>query len=132
MASEKGKQILFSLVQLIILIAWLGTILAILYYDAYDYIIPSIIAFIALNITLGLWVHRFVYPVERKSYRKYLTIQTLFLLVWCPLLFVLITTNRIELISVWIVILVVFYISLGVVSCGAVIKNHSRQKQKKK
>ncbi len=117
---NKKKQILFSLDQFIILIAWLAALFAILYFKAYDFIIPSIAAFIVLNIALGLWVHRFVFPVQNKCYRQYLTIQTIFLLIWCPLLALLLSSGRTELISVWIVILAVFYIGLGIVSGGKV------------
>jgi len=129
MASERGKKILFSLDQLVILIAWVGSILAILHFKAYDFIIPSIIALVALNIALCLWTRRFVFPVKNKRYRKYLTMQTLFLLVWCPLLFVLITTGKAELAPVWIAVLAAFYIVLGIASCGSVIKKYLRQKK---
>ena len=115
---QNGKKVLFSLDQFIILIAWLGALFGILYYKAYEFVIPSIAAFIVLNLALGLWVHKFVFPVQNKKYRQYLTIQTLFLLVWCPLLALILSMDRTDLVSIWIVILAVFYIGLGIVSGG--------------
>ena len=118
---EKRKQLLFSLGQFIILIALLVAIFAILYFKAYEYIVPSIIAFIILNIGIGYWVNKFVYPVQNKSYRQYLTVQTIFLLIWSPLLILILYTQRIDLVSPWIVILVAFYLGLGIVSCRKVL-----------
>ncbi len=127
--SNTRKKILFSIDQFIILIAWLVALFAILYFRAYEFVIPSIVAFIVLNLAIGLWVNRFIFPIQNKSYRKYLTIQTLFLLVWCPLLALILSTNRTDLIPIWTVILVAFYIGLGVVSGVCVLKNRNKQKK---
>jgi hypothetical protein len=115
---KRRKEVLFSLDQFIILVAWLASVFAILYFKAYDFIVPSIAAFIILNVAVGLWVHHFVFPVQSKCYRQYLTIQTIFLLIWCPLLALILSAGRTDLVSVWIVILAVFYIGLGIVSGG--------------
>ena len=123
------KKILFSIDQFIILIAWLGALFAILYFKAYEFVIPSIAAFIALNLAIGLWVNRFIFPIQNKSYRKYLTIQTLFLLVWCPLLALILSMDRTDLIPIWTAILVAFYIGLGVVSGMRILKNRNEQKK---
>lgn len=126
MGTESGKKTLFSIDQFIILIAWLGAVFAILYLKAYEMIIPSIAAFIVLNLALGIWINKTVRPVENKQYRKYLAVQTLFLLVWCPLLWLLLFTGRTDLIPVWIIILVAFYIGVGVVSFRSVFSNRHK------
>ncbi len=123
------KKILFSIDQFIILIAWLGALFAILYFKAYELVIPSIVAFIILNLAIGLWVNRFIFPIQNKSYRKYLTIQTLFLLVWCPPLALILSMDRTDLLPLWTVILVAFYIGLGVVSGMRILKNSNEQKK---
>ncbi len=126
MGTESGKRTLFSIDQFIIFIAWLGAVFAILYLKAYEMIIPSIAAFIVLNIALGVWINKTVRPTENKQYRKYLATQTLFLLVWCPLLWLLLFTGRTDLIPVWIIILVAFYIGIGVVSFRSVFFDHHK------
>ena len=126
MGTESGKKTLFSIDQFIILIAWLGAVFAILYLKAYEMIIPSIAAFIVLNLALGIWINKTVRPTENKQYRKYLAAQTLFLLVWCPLLWLLLFTARTDLVPVWIIILVAFYIGIGVVSFRSVFSNRHK------
>lgn len=126
MGTESGKRTLFSIDQFIILIAWLGADFTILYLKAYEMIIPSIVAFIVLNLALGIWINKTVRPAENKHYRKYFAIQTLFILVWCPLLWLLLFTGRTELIPVWIIILVAFYIGIGVVVFRSVFSGHHR------
>lgn len=121
---KTGKEVLFTIDEFLIMIAWLGSLFAILYFRAYHLIIPSIIAFVILNIAFGLWVNRFMHPIENKSYRQYLTVQTLFLLFWCPLLALILSTERTDLIPVWITILVAFYFGLGIVSGGKMIIRH--------
>ncbi len=120
--SKKGKQLLFSLDEFLIMIAWLGALFAILYFEAYEFIIPSVAAFIILNLALGLWINKFVHPIENKSYRQYLTIQTLFLVVWGPLLALILGTGRNDLIVIWMVILVVFYLGIGIVSLRKMLR----------
>lgn len=129
--SLKGKQLLFSLDEFIIMLAWLVSLFAILYFKAYIFIVPSIIAFIVLNLALGIWVDRFIHPIENKSYRQYLTIQTIFLMIWGPVLIMIITTDRMELISIWAAILIMFYLSIGVVSLRKLIKKGQVEKKEK-
>ncbi len=124
MDSERRKQALFSIDEFIILIAWLGTLLTILYFKTYEFIVPAIVAFVILNLALGVWVNRFVHPIQKRSYRQYLTIQTLFLLVWCPLLMLILIAKRNDLIMVWIAVLVVFYLGIGVISGRQWIRKH--------
>lgn len=128
MGTENGKRTLFSIDQFIILIAWLGAVFAILYLKAYEMIIPSIAAFIILNLALGIWINKTISPAENKHYRKCLVIQTLFLLIWCPLLWILLFTGRTDLIPVWIIILVAFYIWVGVVIFRSIFSGHHRHK----
>ena len=130
MGSENGKKMLFSIDQFIILIAWLGTIFAILYFRAYEMIAPSIAAFIILNLALSIWVNRTVRPAD--NYRKCLVIQTLFLVVWGPLLWILLFTGRADLLPVWIIILVAFYIGIGVISFKGVISGGNCRKESNK
>jgi len=130
--SDRGKQILFSLDEFIIMMAWLGAMFAILYFKAYEFIIPSIVAFVVLNLAIGLWIRHVSYPIEKKSYRQYLTIQTLFLAIWCPLLFIIITAERTDLISVWIAILLVFYFGIGILSGREALKSKKKKKKKRK
>ena len=125
MGNKIGKKNLFSIDQFIILFAWLGAIFAILYYKTYELIIPSIIAFIILNIALGVWINKTVKPAKNSGFRKYLIIQTIFLFIWCPLLWLILWSNRMDLVPIWIIILVAFYIGLGIVSFKSVfIDNH--------
>jgi hypothetical protein len=113
------KQKLFSFDQFLIMFAWLISFFMILYYElSVEYIIVSIVAFIILNIAIGVWVNRFVFPIADKSYRKYLTMQTLFMIVWAPVLFMLMSMDRNDLISIWIIILIIFYFGVGVASGG--------------
>ena len=128
---NKGKQLLFSLDEFIIMLAWLGSLFAILYFEAYVFIVPSIVAFIILNLALGVWVDRFIHPIENKSYRQYLTVQTIFLMIWGPVLVLILSAKRLELISVWIAILVMFYLAIGVVSLRNIIKKEYSGKKKK-
>lgn len=116
MGSETGRRNLFSIDQFIILFVWLGTIFVILYYKTYELVIPSIIAFVILNVALGIWINKTVHPTKKNGFRKYLRIQTLFLFIWCPLLWVILWNDRMELISMWIIILIAFYIGIGLVS----------------
>jgi len=129
--SLKGKQLLFSLDEFIIMLAWLISLFAILYFKAYIFIVPSIIAFIVLNLALGIWVDRFIHPIENKSYRQYLTIQTIFLMIWGPVLVMIITMDRMELISIWAAVLIMFYLSIGVVSLRKIIKKGQVEKKEK-
>ena len=128
---NRGKQLLFSLDEFIIMLAWLGALFAILYFEAYEFIVPSIIAFIILNLALGVWVDRFIHPIENKSYRQYLTVQTIFLMIWGPVLVLILSAKRLELISIWIAILVMFYLAIGVVSLRNIIKKEYSGKKKK-
>ncbi len=114
--SETRKQALFSLDQFIIMIAWLGAIFAILYFETYEFIIPAVVAFLVLNLAILVWVHRFVKPIQNKSYRKYLTAQTLFFVVWGPVLILILSAGRTELVTLWGIILVAFYLGIGVLS----------------
>jgi len=121
--ADRRKQALFSIEQFVVLIAWLVSLFLILYFKAYHFVAPSIVAFFLLNLAIGIWLHRFMKPIESKGYRKYLTLQTVFLIIWCPLLFLVLMTNgngagagRTELLSLWAAILVLFYIGLGIVS----------------
>lgn len=139
MGNEIGKRNLFSIDQFVILIAWLVTIFAIFYFEAYELIIPSIAAFIILNIALGIWIDKTTKPAKDKTIRKYLVIQTIFLFIWCPLLWLILWSNRIDLVPVWIVILVAFYIGIGLVSFKSVLdhkkaktgKKHKKKKKKR-
>ncbi len=116
-ASRKEK--LFSFDQFLIMIAWLISFFMILYYELpVEYIIVSVVAFIVLNIAIGVWVNRFIFPIADKSYRKYLTMQTIFMIVWAPVLFMLMSMDRDDLISIWIIILIIFYFGVGVASGG--------------
>lgn len=126
MGTESGKRTLFSIDQFIILIAWLGTVFAILYLKAYEMIVPSIAAFIVLNLALGIWINKIVRPAENRQYRKYFAIQTLFLLVWCPLLWFLLFTGRTDLVPLWIIILAAFYIGIGVISFRSIFSGHHK------
>lgn len=129
MGTEGGKSFLFSIDQFVLLIAWLAAVFAILFFEAYELIIWSVVAFIALNLAIGVWVHKFVKPVENSSRRRYLIIQTIFLVVWCPLLFVLISANRQDLLNYWIIVIVVFYIGIGIANWSDVIKNRPKKKR---
>ena len=128
--SDFGKKILFSFDEFIIMIAWLVALFAILYFKAYHLIIPSIAAFVVLNLALGMWIDKFIHPIENKSYRQYLTIQTLFLLVWGPLLALIIVSDRMDLIIVWIIILVAFYLGIGIVSLRKMFREYLNTKKK--
>jgi len=117
--SATAKQKMFSFDQFLIMIAWLISFFVILYYKLPSfYIIVSVVAFIILNIAIGVWVNRFIFPIQDKSYRKYLTMQTLFMIVWAPVLFMLMSMNRDDLISIWIIILIMFYFGVGIASGG--------------
>jgi hypothetical protein len=105
MGTENGKKILFSIDQFVIL-----------FFKAYDMIVPSIAALIVINVAFSLWINRNAKPAENRVYRKYLIAQTLFLIVWCPLLWLLLFTARTDLVPVWIVILVAFYLGIGILS----------------
>lgn len=129
--SAKRKQLLFSLDEFIIMLAWLLALFAILYFKAYEFIIPSIIAFILINLALGIWVDRFMHPIENKNYRQYLTMQTIFLMIWGPVLMLIINADRLELISIWIAVLVMFYLAIGIVSLRKIIKKEYTPKKKK-
>ena len=118
---ETGKQVLFSLDQFIIMIAWLCAIFAILYLRAYEFVGPAVAAFLILNLAIWVWVHRFVKPVQNNSYRRYLTAQTLFFIVWGPVLIIILSGNRTELIPLWAIILVAFYLGIGVLSARQMI-----------
>lgn len=126
--SEMGKQALFSLDQFIIMIAWLGAIFTILYLGAYEFIGLAVAAFLILNLAIWIWVHRFVKPIQNKSYRKYLTAQTLFFIVWGPVLILILSGNRTDLITLWAIILVAFYLGIGVLSAKQMI-SLSREKR---
>ena len=131
MSSEIGKKNLFSLDQFIILFAWLGAIFAILYYKAYELVIPSIIAFIILNIAFGIWINKTIKPAQNNRFRKYLIIQTIFLFIWCPLLWLILWSDRMDLIPIWIIILISFYIGIGFVSFKSVFLDHKEKRNKK-
>jgi len=131
MSSKIGKRNLFSIDQFVILFAWLGAIFAILYYKAYELVIPSIIAFIILNIALGMWINKTVKPTKNNRFKKYLIIQTIFLFIWCPLLWIILWGNRIDLVSMWVIILVLFYIGIGLVSFKSVFIDHKEERHKK-
>ena len=131
MGSETGKRNLFSIDQFIILFSWLGAIFAILYFKAYELIIPSIVAFIILNLAFGIWVNKTVKPVKNKRFRKYLAIQTIFLFIWCPLLWLILWSNRIDLVPIWIIIIVAFYIGLGLVSFKSIFLDSKAKSRKK-
>ncbi len=130
MGSENGKRNLFSLDQFIILFAWLGAIFAILYYKVYELVIPSIIAFIILNVALGIWINRTTHPTKRNRLRKYLVIQTIFLFIWCPLLWLILWSNRMDLVPMWVIILVAFYIGIGFVSFKSIFLDHKEERHK--
>jgi len=128
MASERRKQVLFSIDEFVMLLAWLLSVFAILYFEApIELLWLSIVAFVVLNLAVGIWVNKFVKPVQDKGYRQYLTIQTLFLAVWCPLLAVILSTNRLELISLWATILLLFYFGLGIISFGKMVGNKGKK-----
>ena len=131
MGNKIGKRNLFSIDQFIILIAWLGSIFAVLYFEAYELIIPSIAAFIILNLALGIWIDKTTHVTKDKRFRKYLAIQTVFIFIWCPLLWVILWSNRTDLVPIWIVIIVAFYIGIGVVSFKSVFLDHKKAKHKK-
>jgi antibiotic biosynthesis monooxygenase (ABM) superfamily enzyme len=128
MGSENGKKLLFSIDQFIILIAWLGAVFAILYLKAYEMMVPSIAAFVILNLAFGIWVNKTVKPTKNAAYKKYLAIQTIFLLVWCPLLWYLLFTSRLDLIPIWIIILILVYIGIVMASFRSIVLNHNGQK----
>ena len=131
MISKIGKRNLFSIDQFIILFAWLGAIFAILYYKAYELVIPSIVAFIILNIALGIWINKTVKPTQNNRFRRYLIIQTIFLFIWCPLLWVILWGNRTDLIPIWIIILIAFYIGIGLVSFKSIFINSKKETHRK-
>ena len=131
MGSKIGKRNLFSIDQFIILFAWLGAIFAILYYKAYELVIPSIIAFIILNLALGIWINKTAKPAKDSCFRKYLIIQTIFLFIWCPLLWIILWSDRMDLVSIWVIILVVFYIGIGLVSFKSIFIDHKEERHKK-
>ncbi len=131
MSSEIGKKNLFNLDQFIILFAWLGAIFAIFYYKAYELIIPSIIAFIILNIVFGIWFNKTIKPRQNNRFRKYLIIQTIFLAIWCPLLGLILWGDRMDLIPIWIIILIAFYIGIGFVSFKSVFLDYKEERHKK-
>ena len=132
MGNEIGKRNLFSIDQFIILIALLGTIFAILYFEVYELMIPSIAAFIILNLAIGIWINKTTKPAKDKTIRKYLVIQTIFLFIWCPLLLLILWSNRIDLVPVWIIILVAFYIGIGFVNFKSVFLDHKKATHKRK
>ncbi len=131
MGTKIGKRNLFSLDQFIILFAWLGAIFAILYYEAYALVLPSIAAFIILNLALGIWINETTHPTKNNRLRKYLIIQTIFLFIWCPLLWIILWTDRLDLIPMWVIILVAFYIGIGLVSFKSVFLDSKKTKHKK-
>lgn len=116
MASETGKELLFSADQFMMLIAWLAMVFGILYFGMVEYVLPAIVAFIAINAAVFLWMNRIAKPVRRKGYKKYLVMQTLFLIVWSPVLLTILGTGKQDLVSMWVVILVAFYIGIGLLS----------------
>lgn len=126
MGTEKGRHILFSIDEFVILIAWLLSLLAILQFKAYELIFPSILAFIVINLALLFWLNKYTKPAKKNDYRQYLTIQTLFLLMWCPLLALILSMNRIDLITPWIVVLVLFYAAIGVLSFRKLVLNKKK------
>ncbi len=132
MSSKKGARNLFSIDQFVILIAWFCAIFAILYLKAYQLIVPSIIAFIILNLALGLWINKIIGPAKLNRFRKYLASQTIFLIIWCPVLWFILWSDRLELVPVWIIILVVFYIGIGLVSFKSVFLDQKEKKVKRK
>ncbi len=132
MGSKIGKRNLFSIDQFIILFVWLGAIFTILYYKIYELVIPSIVAFIILNLALGIWINKNVRPAKNSCFRKCLIIQTIFLFIWCPLLWLILWSNRMELIPVWIIILVAFYIGIGLVNFKSIFINCKKETHKKK
>lgn len=132
MGNEIGKRNLFSIDQFIILIALLGTIFAILYFEVYELIIPSIAVFIILNLAIGIWIGKTTKPAKDRTIRKYLVIQTIFLFIWCPLLLLILWSNRIDLVPAWIIILVAFYIGIGLVSFKSIFLGHKKATHKRK
>jgi len=116
MGTQQGKKILFSIDEFVIMIAWLASLFAILYFRAYHLIPLSIGALVLLNAALGAWIHHGVGAHWQKGYKVYLIMQTAFLAIWCPLLILILTGERNELISIWVSVLIIFYLGIGIAS----------------
>jgi len=132
MGTARGKKILFSIDQFVIMIAWLASLFAILYFRAYHLIAASVSALILLNLAIGAWIHHNVGAHWKKGYKQYLFIQTIFLAIWCPLLMLILVGERLELISVWVAVLLVFYFGLGIASKEKLVEGIWQAKKSEK
>ncbi len=132
MGTPQGKKILFSIDEFVIMIAWLASLFAILYFRAYHLIPLSIGALVLLNAALGAWIHHGVGAHWQKGYKIYLIMQTAFLAIWCPLLILILTGDRYELISIWVSVLIIFYLGVGIASKDKIMEGIKQAKKPNK
>lgn len=126
--TAKTKREILALMPFVGLIFWLIALFIMLYLNKLEFIIPLIVTFFILNLGAGLYIRKAAKLSNKPEYNKYLKIQTVFLLMWCPILGLIFYFGEMDLLPIWTLVLIVFYVLIGFFTGKCAIKEHKEKK----